>query len=165
VQQEELNRRATEHIRRRVENYLPPDSQIVHRDETDEWDQHLLRQISQHEYNLLTRGADLVMYFNNDGGLIGWRDDSRKGSVYPAVVDRDAFLDSVIAELDLKKDTRLGQLEPRKLPPLGWTHEGVLFEPGQPHKENVIRVWAEPETLKVIQWLHQSGTRQAVGSD
>ena len=165
MQPEELKHRATEHLRARLSGHLPPDSQVVHRDETDEWDQHLLRQVSQHEFNILTRGADLIMYFSHDGGLIGWRDDGRKGSAYPAVVDRDAFLDSVITELDLKKGTRLGQLEPRKLPPLGWAHEGVLFEPRQPHKENVIKVWAEPETLKVIQWLRQSDTRQAVGGD
>ena len=161
MQQEELKQRATEHLRTRVGGHLPPDSQLVHRDETYEWDQYLLRQVSQHEYNLLTRGADLIMYFNHDGELIGWRDDGRKGSTWPAVIDREAFLDSVIAELDLEKGTRLGQLEPRKLSPLGWTHQGVLFEPGRPHQENVIKVWAEPETLKVIQWLRQSEKRQA----
>ena len=56
--------------------------------------------------------------------------------------------------MGLPPETRLGKLEPAELPPVGWTHQAVLLLAAVPRGDQILRVWASPETLKVIQCLY-----------
>ncbi len=131
----------------------PADRRIVHCEAEQHWSPEMLRNLSEHELHVLARAADIVVFFDAAGNEIGWRDDGRTGAPQPLWIDRDVFLQIVVAELGLPRDTRLGGLVPRELPPLGWTHEGVLFLKPDPGPADVLRVWVDPVGMRVIQCL------------
>jgi hypothetical protein len=151
---EELSRLAREHIERRVRADGPPEPRVLCTHSRNEWNRELLRRTSFEEFHVLGRGADIMVFFNEAGQVAGWRDEGRKGAPMPGWVDREAFRLAVVEELDLPPQTRLGKLEPVELPPLGWTHEAVFFLADVPQPKDVLRVWAAPETLRVIQCLY-----------
>jgi hypothetical protein len=137
----------------RALGHEPADRRVVHCEGDEEWSPQLLRKLSEHTLNVLTRSADIVIFFDADGHEIGWRDEGRRGAARPMWIDRELFLSIVVAELQLPRDTRLGSLMPRELPPLGWTHEGVLFLKSTPTPTDVWRVWVDPVHMGVIQCL------------
>jgi len=110
----------------------------------------------------LARGGDIIVFYDETGKEIGWRDDGRKGTERPLWVARRDFRDAVVRELGLPKTTRLAQLTPKVLPPIGWTHQGVFFLSPTPTPDEALRVWVEPEQLRVIQCLYGpvNGRRQ-----
>jgi hypothetical protein len=134
-------------------DHEPADRRIVHCEADEQWSAELLRRVSEHNLTVLARSADLVVFFDADGREIGWRDEGRTGATGPRWIGRDVFLQIVMAELELPPDVRLGNLTPRELPPLGWTHEGVLFLKPAPSAADVLRVWVDPVGLRVIQCL------------
>jgi hypothetical protein len=154
-------RQAIEHFQNLVERDGPEAPRIVHCEATSTWFSDLLRTLSEHRIHVLGKGRDIIIYFNQEEEVIGWRDDGRQGTERQWVVDRNAFLVAVKGELDLPEATRLGQIVPRKLTPLGWTHQAVLFLAPVPKKYQVLRVWADPKTLKIIQCLRGSAQTKA----
>jgi hypothetical protein len=138
----------------------PPEPRVLHCHAEATWYPDMLRALSEHELSVLGRGTDIIVFFDTAGNVIGWRDDGRKGSQLPAWIDRDAFRSAVVAELDLSPDTRLGRLQPAELPPIGWTHEAVLFLAAVPRPDQIVRVWAAPDTLRVIQCLYGAAPGQ-----
>ena len=146
--------RSVEEITRRLAADEPPQPRVIPTHSQTEWNPEFLRTLSWHESHVLGRGADICVFFDKEGRAIGWRDDGRKGTEKPALIDRDAFLKAVVEELGLPSETRLGKLEPRELPPLGWTHEAVLFLKPVPNPDQILRVWVSPENLRVIQCLY-----------
>ena len=149
-----LQKRSIQEILHRVSADGPPEARIIHCGGEEEWNPSILCNISRHELHVLERSTDIIVFFDSDGNVIGWRDDGRTGAEMPAWVDRDSFLNAVVNELDLPEETRLGQLQPVELPPLGWTHGAVLFLKTVPQPEDILRVWASPDTLRVIQCLY-----------
>ncbi len=149
----ELERCALAEVEARVQADGPPQPRVLQVHAEAEWVSELFRRLSVHEFHVLGRGPDLVVFFDDQGKITGWRDDGRRGTEQPAWVDREGFLKAVVGELGLPKATRLGRLEPVELPPLGWTHQAVLFLARIPEENQVLRVWASPENLRVIQCL------------
>lgn len=149
-----LDQRAVQEILWRVREQGPPKPRVVHCNEETEWDPESLRTLSEHELHVLGRAPDMVVFFDPDGNAIGWRDDGLRGSERPVEVQRDAFLEAMIEQLDLPEETRLGRARPAELPPYGWTQEGVLFLKPAAGPEDILRVWAVPQLLRVIQCLY-----------
>jgi hypothetical protein len=131
----------------------PRDRRIVHCEEDTAWNPDLLRTLSEHSLNILAQAADIVVFFGADGREVGWRDDGRMGAPQPRWIDRELFRQIVVSGLKLPPDTRLGDLRPRELPPLGWTHEGVLLLKPDAGPGDVLRVWVDPGSQRVIQCI------------
>jgi hypothetical protein len=157
----ELTTLALEHIRRRLGDAGPPDARLVHCEARRRWDADLLRTTSQHKLHVLARAADIIVYFDRPGRVTGWRDDGRTGAAMPAMIDRDALLTALTDELGLTGAPRLGRVEPKQLPPLGWTHQAVLLLAPTPTPAQTLTAWLDPNTLKVIQTLRQAGAPDA----
>jgi hypothetical protein len=134
----------------------PPSPRVIHTNTESEWNPIMLRNLAEHEINVLGLSTDIVVFFDENGNLIGWRDDGRKGAAQSTIVDQQAFLQAVITELELPKETKLSRLRAVELPPLGWTQEGVLFLKPVPQPGDILRVWTNPNDLKVIQCLYDS---------
>jgi len=157
----ELEHRSIREVTRLVTEDGPPEPHVINTDSETEWNSTRLRHINDNTLHILGRSGDIIVFFDSDRKLIGWRDDGRKGTRMPAWVDSGGLLRALIHELDLPKETRLGSLEPAELPPLGWTHQAVLFLAPVPSDEQIIRVWVSPQDLRVIQCLFgPRGTRE-----
>ena len=144
---------------------VPREPRVVHCEARAGWNEQLLYNVSEHKLHILARGGDIVVFYNDEGQEIGWRDDGRRGTEQPKWLDRESFRTYVVRELDLPKQTRLGRLAPRQLPPLGWTHEGVFFLSATPSPKEVLRVWVSPENNRVIQCLFGPVNKAAEGDD
>src|SRR4030042_3035727 len=151
---QELEARSIQEIPRRGDQDGPPEPHVLNTDSQTEWDARMLRRISMNTLHVLGRAADLIIFFDQIGKVTGWRDDGRKGTEMPRWVDRDLFLKVVINELDLPKETRLGNFDAVELPPVGGTYQAVLFLAPVPQPDQILRVWVSPENLRVIQCLY-----------
>jgi len=149
-----LRKIAIDVIWQRVQRDGPPEPRVVHSQACDHWDAITLQSVSHHELSVLGRSSDIVVFFDEAGNVVGWRDDGRTGTRRPTPTGREAFRQAVVAELNLPRETRLGRLRAVRLPPVGWTHEGVLLLSRLPAPRDVLRVWARPGDLKVIQCLY-----------
>jgi hypothetical protein len=149
-----MNQKAVQTILDLVTKEGPPEPRVVLCDKEAEWDPDLLLNVSDITLHVLGRSSDMIVFFDHEGKVIGWRDDGQQGTEKPTLVDRAFFLRAMIEELDLPPETRLGRLGPAELPPVGWTHEAVLFLNPVPQPEDILRVWVSPETLSVIQCLY-----------
>ena len=163
MNEKDLENKAIEEIER-VAADGPPEPRVVHCEAETEWYPDLLCNLSEHRLHVLGRRSDIIVFFDDEGKEIGWRDDGRTGARQPGWIARDVLLGFVVQELDLPKQTRLGKLAPRELPPLGWTHEAVLFLSPTPTPDQVVRVWVNPETHRVIQCLYGPVTPQGTAS-
>ncbi|MFO0837821.1 MAG: hypothetical protein U1D55_04795 [Phycisphaerae bacterium] len=147
-----------------VEQALGPEPagrRIIHCEDDEQWYPEMLRLVSTHRLHVLAPAADIVVFFDAQGNEIGWRDDGRLGAAQPSWIDRDLFLRIVVSELELPAATRVGKLMPEQLPPLGWTHAGVLFLKENPNEADVLRVWVDPENQRVIQCLAGPPSKEA----
>lgn len=165
MNQNNLEHRSVSEIKRSVKKEGPPEPRVVHCNAESEWDPEMLCKLSEHELHVLGRSADIVVFFNKKGKVIGWRDDGRKGSEFPGGIERGFFLKKVVTELDLPDSTRLGKLKSTKLPPLGWTYYAVLFLAPMPRDKEILNVWVDPGTLRVIQCLYDQSTHGAMNHD
>ena len=147
-----LEQQATREVEEAVGD-LAREPRVVHCEAEVEWYPDLLCNLSEHWLHVLARGGDIVVFFDENGKEIGWRDDGRKGTELPKWIDRKSFQTFVVRELELPPETRLGRLRPRVLPPVGWTHEGVFFLSANPSPDQVLRVWVDPKHNRVIQCL------------
>jgi len=154
MKDEELQKLARQEIVRRVEQDGPTQPRVINADSQTEWSSSLLCNVNANELHVLERAPNIILFFNDMGMVIGWRDDGRAGSSMPTWVDKEAFLKSVVDELGLPKDVRLGSLEPVELPPLGWTHYAIIFLALVPADDEILRLWVSPKTLRVIQCLY-----------
>lgn len=139
----------------------PAERRVVHCQAETEWVRRLMRNVSDHTLHVLGRGPDIIVFFDQAGNEIGWRDDGRKGTRQPRAVAMEAFRDSIILELGLPPETELAVVNSCELPPLGWTHQAVLRVPG----EEPLRVWADPESLRIIQCLYSPVGREETRHD
>lgn len=131
----------------------PRDRRIVPCEAEEAWSPEWLRNLSEHALSILARAADIVVFFDEQGRAIGWRDEGRRGAAQPKWIHRDLLLEIIIAELELPAGTRLGELRPRELPPLGWTLEAVLILGGDAVRSDTLRAWVDPEGMCVVQCL------------
>lgn len=152
MNEDELRDKAIAEVSVAVED-VATESRVVHCESETDWYPDLLRNLSEHRLNVLSRGADVIVFFDEDGNEIGWRDDGRTGTEIPHLIDRESFRTHVVRELDLPETAVLGRLRPIRLPPVGWTHEGVLFLSKTAQPDQVVRVWMDPEGHRVIQCL------------
>lgn len=132
----------------------PREPRIVHCESQAEWNEELLRKLSEHKLHVLSRGADIVVFFDNTGREIGWRDDGRTGAAQPRPFAPDALREMIALELDLPKRARLANVQTRELPPFGWTHEALVHLTAQPRPDQIVRVWVNPDDYRVIQCLY-----------
>jgi hypothetical protein len=153
INDQELEQQACREISQRVAICGPREPRVLNVNCETGWDDGLLRTISRNELHVLGRVPDIVVFLDKAGKVIGWRDDGEKGAEMPPWVDREAFRQAVVAELGLPEGTRLGALEPVELPPLGWTHQAVLFLTRVPSDEQILRIWVAPQNLHIIQCL------------
>ena len=163
MNEEQLEQKAVEEILQRVTADGPPEPLVVHTHGETEWEPDQLRSVSRNELNVLGRVPDILVFLDGDGKVTGWRDDGQKGTAMPAIVDREMFRKTIVSQLDLPPGTILGQLEAVELPPLGWTHQAVLFLAPVPEEDQILRIWVAPETLRVIQCLY--GPRPSPGEN
>ena len=152
MNEKELEQVAVREIEEAIAD-VPPEPRVVHCEAEVEWYPDMARSVSEHWLHVLARGADIVVFFDENGKEIGWRDDGRKGTELPEWIDREYFRSLVVQELELPPETWLGRLRPRVLPPVGWTHEGVFFLSAAPAPDEVLRVWVDPAHKHVIQCL------------
>lgn len=164
MNEKELEQQAVREIEQAVAG-VASEPRVVHCEAETEWYPDMVRKLSEHWLNVLARGGDIVVFFDEDGNEIGWRDDGRKGTELPKWIDRDSFRTFVVRELELPEETRLGRLVPRELPPVGWTHEGVFILSPTPKPKQVLRVWVDPEHNSVIQCLFGPAGGPAEGGD
>lgn len=154
MNEKELETKAIDEIKQRVIFDGPLEPMVIAEDSLTEWNADLLCNLSEHDLHVLGRGPDIVVFFDNNGKVTGWRDDGRKGTEMPRWIDRDLFLKVVVSELDLPKETQLGNFDAVELPPVGWTYQAVLFLTPVPQPDQILRVWVSPENLRVIQCLY-----------
>ena len=162
MNEEILQQHTISEIERRVKTDGPPEPRVLHVHSESEWVPEFFLNLSVHELHVLGRGPDIIVFFDVDGKIIGWRDDGRKGTELPRWINRDVFLKAVISELDLPKETRLGNFDAVELPPVGWTYQAVLFLAPIPEPDQILRVWVSPENLRVIQCLYGTVASQGV---
>jgi len=154
MKEEELQTKAIDEIKKRTLEAGPQDPRVVHCWTDTNWEPLILRNISRHQINILDRMPDIIVFFNPEGKVTGWRDEDCKGTEKPSWMDSNVFLRIMIEKLDLPGGTRLGSFQVKELPPLGWTYEGVLFLSPNPEPEEVLRAWVSPKDLRIIQVLY-----------
>ena len=147
----QLQQNAVDQVQKAIADGGPPEPRVVHCFAETEWNSILLRNMSDHRLNVLGRGADIVVFFDRQGREIGWRDDGRRGTPRPQLAERESFRLSVVAELELPLDSRLGEFTPQELSPLGWTLYAVLIPRPTASADEIIHVWAEPDSMRIIQ--------------
>ena len=145
---------AIQEIASRVSAHGPPEPSVLLERSRTQWVAPLLREMHSCQLHVLGRSSDLILFFDEAGQFIGWRDDGRQGAFLPSTIDRQAVRKAVIAELDLPPRTRLGRAECVELPPVGWTIQAVLFLAAVPSPREILRVWISPNDYKVIQCLY-----------
>jgi len=160
MKEEELQIKAIEEIRRHIQESGPQDPRVVHCWTETNWDSIILRDISRNRINILGPMPDILVFFNTEGKMTGWRDEGCQGTEKPSWMDSNAFLRIMIEKLDLPEETRLSFFQVKKLPPLGWTYEGILFLNSTPEPEEILRVWVSPRDLRIIQVLYGSSISQ-----
>lgn len=146
--------RSIDEINGRLSQHGPPEPRVVYADAQVQWNADVLYSLSRNKLAVLGRSTDIIVFFDAAGDVLGWRDDGRKGAEWAAPVSDDAFASAVTAELGLPADARLGRLRPIQLPPIGWTHEGVIFLKPIPTGQDTLRVWVNPQNLRIIQCLY-----------
>jgi hypothetical protein len=151
--EQELQAKAVREIASAV-GKVPPEPRVVYCEAETEWNEELLRNLSEHKLHVLARGADIVVFFDKTGREIGWRDDGRIGTAQPRPFARDALREMIVLELELPATARLGTVQTRELPPLGWTHEALVYLAAVPAPEQMVRVWVSPDDYRVIQCLY-----------
>ncbi len=150
-----------EEVKKRTLVFGPEDPRVVHCWTDTQWEPPVLRNISTHRINILSRMPDIIVFFNVEGQVTGWRDDGCRGAEKPSWMDPNAFLQVVVKRLDLPEETKLGSLQVKELPPLGWTYEGILFPKALSEPEEIMRVWVSPSDLRIIQVLY--GLPRSIG--
>ncbi|MCK4341230.1 MAG: hypothetical protein KAY37_05840 [Phycisphaerae bacterium] len=153
MSQKDYKKLSVEEVERVVAD-IPPEPRVEHIEQIEEWNEILLANVSEHTLHVLARGGDIVVFFDQEGDEIGWRDDGRRGAEQPKWIDRASFRTFVVRELELPPETRLGRLAPRELPPVGWTHQGVFLLPPGAAKYPLLRAWVDPEHNRVIQCMY-----------
>jgi len=151
---DELEALAVAKIDSLVKTNGPREPRVQHRSGEETWFPNMLEHFSEHVLHVLELGGDVVVFFDAAGAITGWRDEGRRGAEKPAWIDRDAFLRVVRDELQLPATATLGKLEPAELPPVGWTHEAIIFLKPMPGDRDVLRAWVSPADLRVIQCLY-----------
>ena len=132
----------------------PSGVRVAPMDEETGFYQNVRRRISDHKFAVLAAGDEILVFFDRKGQFIGWRDDGRKGVAIESLVAGQELFRAVSQELGLPPTAVLSRAVPRYLPPVGWTYEAVIFLKPAPAPEDVLRVWASPQTLRVIQCLY-----------
>ncbi len=156
----ELERKAAERLRAELDP-AAGDLRVVQREAIAGEFPDIKRRVSDHTFSVLARGADIVVFFDGQGKLQGWRDEGRKGSssAVPPPADSEPLRKAVVEELELPPGTRLGKVSAVVLPPAGWTLQVTVFPVASPRAEQVIRLWVDPRSLNVIQCLYGAEAR------
>jgi len=149
--------RAVNHVKGLVADSGPNGTRVVYCEVNTQWFPDMLRMISQHRLHVLAPAADMVVFFDKAGAMLGWRDDGRLGVEAAVPADEKALMQSVRDELGLPSSARMGKVAPRQLPPLGWTHQATIFFGLGTRPEFMARAWIAPQTLGVIQYLRETG--------
>jgi hypothetical protein len=152
VTETDLQEKARQVVERALKD--APEHSLEHLDEQTGFYSDVRRRISDHKFAVLTKSDDIIVFFNRPGKFIGWRDDGRKGTSVESPVERETLFRAISEELDLPKEAVLSRARPRLLPPVGWTHEAVVFLEPAPAPEQVLHVWVNPLTQRVIQCLY-----------
>jgi len=161
----QLEQTAVDQVGKAIAENGPREPRIVHCFAENEWNEMLLRQMSDHRLHVLERTGDIVVFYDEEGRQIGWRDDERRGLPRPALAEQELFRLSVAHELELPADTRLGVMRPEELPPVGWTLYAVLIPSPTAGENDIVHVWAEPDSMKVIQCLTGPLSRYRQGGE
>jgi hypothetical protein len=135
----------------------PAGHRTVHMEQEAGYFPDVKRRVSDHKFSVLAPSTDLVVFFDSGGQLLGWRDDGRKGTAVSVPVFPDRLRTAVVAELELDPQAWLGEVKSVVLPPVGWTHEAVVFLKKIPEADDVLRVWVDPIDLRIIQCLKGAG--------
>ncbi|MDP3000602.1 MAG: hypothetical protein Q8N47_24170 [Bryobacterales bacterium] len=151
--EDQLEQQARQVLDRALKD-APAGREVLHVDEQTGYYSDVRRRISDHKFVVLANSDDMVVFFNRQGKFIGWRDDGRKGTSVEAPVDREALFRAIRDELELPKTAVLSRAQPRLLPPVGWTQEAIVFLEPAPAPDQVLHVWVNPLTLRVIQCLY-----------
>jgi hypothetical protein len=150
---DELQRKARQILDGALKD-APSGVRVVPMDEDTGFYQNVRRRISDHKFAVLAEGDDMLVFFDRKGQFLGWRDDGRKGVAIESPVVGQELFRAVAQELELPPTAALSRAVPRYLPPVGWTHEAIIFLKPAPAPEEVLRVWVSPQTLRVIQCLY-----------
>ena len=133
-----------------------PDGQPVGRRilayETEERSLHpALAPVRRIDLSVLASGPDVVVFFDREDGLVGWRDDGRLGAPTRPSAPGPEVGQAVIAELELAR-AEVREQRPVFLDPLGWTYE-VRVRAAIRGRAGAVRAWVEPASHRVIQVL------------
>ena len=115
------------------------------------------RRLSDHFFSVLSQGSEITVFFDTAGQVAGWRDDGRKGTMVALEPNRETLLAAVRSELELTGEAWLGEVKSVVLPPVGWTHQAIVFTRRLPEPGDVVRVWVDPQNLRIIQCLYGAG--------
>jgi len=153
----DLSQQAVNEIQRHVAQHGPKDPHVCPGPQETRWDSDLLRTLSRHRLSVLGQAADICVFFDQDGGFLGFRDDAILGAEYPVQITPEAFLAWVGGQLDLPPEARLGRCESVRLPHVGWCYEGVVMLKDLPAPQDILTVWLNSQTGQVIQCLYRNG--------
>lgn len=152
--QDELKNRAVQIIDRALKKDAP-ERRIVHRSQDAAFFADVQRSISDHKLAVLTRGGDFIVYFDAQGKIAGWRDEGRQGvqTRTPPPSPVGPLRDAIVGELELPSSAVLGTVRAAALPLAGWTWEVIVFPRPDCQASDVLKVWVDPEDMRVIQVL------------
>ncbi|MHC5109031.1 MAG: hypothetical protein ACYTHJ_04040 [Planctomycetota bacterium] len=153
MKETELEQMACDEVRRAIAGNVEG-ARIVHCEAEAAWDSAEFRTRSDHRLHVLAPGPDIVLFYDDDDEFQGWRDEGRKGAGIAHAIDPELLRQIVINELDLSQDAQLGEAIPSELPPLGWTHEALLYTSPLRQAESAIRAWVDPGSFKIIQCIY-----------
>lgn len=149
-----LGQKAIERLQLRLSDAGFADMRIHFADIDDDEDEDTGVTYAQCRMTVLEPTPDIVVFYDPHGGLRGWRDDVRLGGdAMPKPCPAGLFAPKMIEQFGLTEDAREGAVKAVELPPVGWTYEGIMFKKKPPEAGDTLKVWANPETFKVIQWL------------
>jgi hypothetical protein len=151
--EQELRDRATRFLERTLKD-APKDHRTIALDGDEGYAPDVKRRIFDQTFSVLGPGPSITVFFDSKGAIQGWRDDGRKGTSVAIPPHREALLAAVVKELDLPKESWLGEVKPVILPPTGWTQQAVVFTSKIPKEDEVLRVWVEPLNWRIIQCLY-----------
>jgi hypothetical protein len=153
MNEQDLETKARELLARVLKD-APEGYRLVQRDLVVDNYPNSFRSMSDHFFSVLNPGTDLVVFFDTQGNVTGWRDDGRKGAQMTIPIHREGLLEAIRSELELTKEAWLGEVKLVVLPPTGWTHHAVVFTKKIPGDDDILRVWVDPLTKRIIQCLY-----------
>lgn len=136
------------------------DPDLVFKKSNTFWSTVRRRRIARFEFSILSRAADICVFFDDKGSEVGWRDNGRAGLAVETAPVLGTLRETVLAEMAWPTGSLVTNARASELSGCGWTIEAIIVNRDSDER---VRIWVEPHTNKIIQLLRAEPTHLSTG--